>query len=101
MIMVHEPFSDLNRHKEGIMTKFLVYCSWKKIQTPKKVWQGIPWNLVPDTFWFTGKAVDKTELVTVPEFMELCRNCRYHREVELREKEKVRFNEFVRKVKDE
>jgi len=35
--------------------------------------------------------------------MEFCRDCRYHREVELREKEKekVQFNEFVGKVKAE
>jgi hypothetical protein len=36
----------------------------------------------------------------MPEFMELCRDCCDPGEVELREKEKGQFSEFVRKVRD-
>jgi hypothetical protein len=48
--------------------------------------------------WQTG---GQTRIRYIPEFMELCRDCCDPGEVELREKEKGQFNEFVRKVRDE
>jgi hypothetical protein len=43
----------------------------------------------------------QTRIRYIPEFMELCRDCCDPGEVELREKEKGLFNEFVRKDRDE
>jgi hypothetical protein len=42
-----------------------------------------------------------TRIRYIPEFMELYRDCCDPGEVELREKEKGLFNEFVRKDRDE
>jgi hypothetical protein len=44
--------------------------------------------------WQTG---GQTRIRYIPEFIELCRDCCDPGEIELREKEKGRFNEFVRK----
>jgi hypothetical protein len=48
--------------------------------------------------WQSG---GQTRIRDIPEFMELCRDCRDPGEVKLREKEKVQFNEIVRKVRRE
>jgi hypothetical protein len=48
--------------------------------------------------WQPGR---QTRIRYIPEFMELCLDCCDPGEVELREKETVQFNEFVRKVRDE
>jgi hypothetical protein len=42
-----------------------------------------------------------TKIRYIPQFMELCRDCCDPGEVELREKEKEQFKEFIRKVRDE
>ena len=43
----------------------------------------------------------QTRIRYIPEFMELCRDCCDPGEVELGDKEKGQFNEFVRKIRDE
>ena len=48
--------------------------------------------------WQSG---GQTRIWYIPKFMELCRDCCDPGEVELREKEKGRSNEFVRKVRAE
>jgi len=48
--------------------------------------------------WQSGR---QTRIRSIPEFMELCRDCCDPGEVELREKEKDQFSEFVRNVRDE
>lgn len=48
--------------------------------------------------WQTG---GQTRIRYIPEFMEMCRDCCDPGEVDLGEKEKEQFNEFVRKVRDE
>jgi hypothetical protein len=42
----------------------------------------------------------QTEIRYIPQFMELCRDCCDPGEVELREKEKEQFMEFVKTVRD-
>ncbi len=49
-------------------------------------------------YWQTG---GQTKIRYIPQFMELCRDCCDPGEVELREKEKERFKEFVRKERDD
>jgi hypothetical protein len=48
--------------------------------------------------WQSG---EQTRIRYIPEFMELCRDCCDPGEVELKEKEKRLFNEFVRKDRNE
>jgi hypothetical protein len=47
------------------------------------------------------KSGGQTRIRYIPEFMELCRDCCDPGEVELRDKEKGPFSEFVQKDRDE
>jgi len=42
-----------------------------------------------------------TKIRYIPQFMELCRDCCDPGEVELKEKEKEQFKEFIRNVRDQ
>ncbi len=66
MIMVHEPGSDLNRQKEGIMTKFISILLMKKLffKLPKKYGEAFHETLSPMSFGSLAKRWTNQNSVT-------------------------------------
>ena len=77
------------------MKKFLFFDALRKYMA-RHTMKPCPRCLL--AHWQSG---GQTKIRYIPEFMEFCRDCCDPGEVELRDKEKGQFNEFVRKVRDE